>query len=67
MIVPADDHVGVPGTALYPDVADDESQIRCHPAQALEPSAQGFFVVMSAAEGVAAAEAMVDVRRARGE
>src|SRR6516162_9333846 len=61
--VPLHERGGVPRPALHPYVVDLEVEIGQDSTQALEPTAQGFYVVAFAPDRVGAAEAVMDIWR----
>ena len=63
--VPLHERGGVPRPALHPYVVDLEVEIGQDSTQALEPTAQGFYVVAFAPDRVGAAEAVMDIWRDR--
>src|SRR5207248_7253066 len=61
--IPLGKHGGVPGPALHPDVVDGEMESGQDTSEALEPTAQGFFVVALATERVGAGNTVMHMRR----
>ena len=61
--VPLGKHGGMPRPARHPDVVDRDVESGQDAAEALNPAAQGFFVVALTTKRVGALHAVMDTRR----
>src|SRR5947209_19328390 len=61
--VPLGKHRGMPRPTFHPDAVDREMESGQNAAHALEPAAQGFFVVALTTERVGSGNAVMDTRR----